>query len=245
MTNQGKGKPLALDAYESIAEGYNERVLTKDYNAYLERPATLSLLPEVKGLYVLDAGCGPGHNAEWLIDHGAKVVAIDMSPQMLELTQKRLGAQVETRKVDLNHPLSFFKDAMFDLIFSALVMSYVLDWHVAFKEFYRVLKPGGRLVFSTNHPYSPSIMQVRKNYFETQRVEWLWAGFGTPVIVPFYHRPLVAMFEPILAAGFHIEKVLEPLPTEEFRKVNAEDYEKVSTRPSFLCLRIRKPAAEI
>ena len=52
--------PLAFDAYERLAEAYSERVETKPHNAYYERPATLGLLPDVEGLRVLDAGCGPG-----------------------------------------------------------------------------------------------------------------------------------------------------------------------------------------
>ncbi|MFX1565003.1 MAG: class I SAM-dependent methyltransferase [Promethearchaeota archaeon] len=242
MTKDEKNKLIAMDAYNSMAREYSERVLTKDYNAYLERPAILSLLPDVDGLYVLDAGCGPGHNAEYLIKHGAKVVAVDVSPKMLEITQERLGNTADIREVDLNQPLPFFKEEMFDLIFSSLVMGYILDWHATLKEFYRILRPGGELIFSTIHPCNPSTMRERKDYFETRRVEWLWTGFGKPTIMPFYHRSLSAFFEPLLEAGFRILKVLETRPLEEFRKVNPEDYDRVLTRPSFLCIKAGKPS---
>ena len=56
----GVVKPLALEAFEQLAEAYARLVDTKPHNAYYERPATLSLLPDVAGLRVLDAGCGPG-----------------------------------------------------------------------------------------------------------------------------------------------------------------------------------------
>ncbi len=84
-------------------------------------------------------------------------------------------------------------------------------------------------------------MRVGKNYFETQRVEWLWTGFGEPVIVPFYHRSLPSIFEPLIEAGFQIKKVLEAQPLREFQKVNPEDYEKVSTKPTFLCMKVQRP----
>jgi 2-polyprenyl-3-methyl-5-hydroxy-6-metoxy-1,4-benzoquinol methylase len=67
-------KPLALEAYEQLAEAYAARVDTKPHNAYYERPATLSLLPDVTGSTVLDAGCGPGAYTGWLVQHGARVV---------------------------------------------------------------------------------------------------------------------------------------------------------------------------
>jgi ubiquinone/menaquinone biosynthesis C-methylase UbiE len=60
-------KPIALDAYETLAAAYAAVIDTKRHNAYYERPATLSLMPEVKGKRVLDAGCGTGVYSEWLI----------------------------------------------------------------------------------------------------------------------------------------------------------------------------------
>ncbi|MEM2960855.1 MAG: methyltransferase domain-containing protein, partial [Candidatus Bathyarchaeia archaeon] len=78
-----KDKSIVFDAYEKIADIYAATIDTKPHNAYLERPATLSLLPEVKDKRVLDAGCGPGVYSEWLIRHGAKVIAIDISPRMI------------------------------------------------------------------------------------------------------------------------------------------------------------------
>ena len=48
-----------------------------------------SLLGDVDGKRVLDAGCGPGHYTEWLIAHGATVLAIDSSPRMVQLARQR------------------------------------------------------------------------------------------------------------------------------------------------------------
>src|SRR5687768_273390 len=94
-------KPIALDSYETLAEAYASVIDTKPHNAYCERPATLSLLPEVRGKRVLDAGCGPGVYSEWLIAHGAQVVALDASPRMIELAKRRLSAEVDVRQADL------------------------------------------------------------------------------------------------------------------------------------------------
>ena len=69
---EGKVKPS-----KELAEAYSAKVETKAHNALYERPATLSLLPPVKGKRVLDAGCGPGVTAQWLVDRGAEVVGFD------------------------------------------------------------------------------------------------------------------------------------------------------------------------
>jgi 2-polyprenyl-6-hydroxyphenyl methylase/3-demethylubiquinone-9 3-methyltransferase len=59
-----KRKPIALEAYEALAESYAARVDTKPHTACYDRPATLSLPPRVDGSRVLDAGCGPAVCAE-------------------------------------------------------------------------------------------------------------------------------------------------------------------------------------
>src|SRR4028118_308387 len=95
-------KPIALEAYEALAEAFAAAVETKPHNAFYERPATLSLLPDVAGKRILDAGCGPGIYSEWLAKNGAKVVAVDASPKMFELAKRKLGNAVEVRIADLS-----------------------------------------------------------------------------------------------------------------------------------------------
>src|SRR5262249_42346110 len=53
-------KPIALEAFNQLAEAYAARIDTKAHNAFYDRPAVLSLLPPVGGKRVLDAACGPG-----------------------------------------------------------------------------------------------------------------------------------------------------------------------------------------
>jgi len=60
--------------------------------------------------------------------------------------------------------------------------------------------------------------------------------------VPCYRRPLSHMTDPIVRAGFTIERTVEPVPTEEFAEVKPEEYARLTRRPRVLCVRIRKPA---
>src|SRR5262245_20499238 len=166
-------EPIALGAYERLADAFAARVETKPYNAFYDRPAVLSLLPPVAGKRVLDAGCGPGAYAEWLADHGAEVVAVDVCPRMVELARLRLGTKASVVEADLGRPLSFLSAESFDLVVSALALDYVRDWDGVFREFYRVLREPGHVVFSVEHPadafyeHHPS-----GNYFEVERVEY-------------------------------------------------------------------------
>lgn len=238
MNTSDKRRFIAYDAYEKLADAYAEMVDTKPHNAYLERPATLSQLPDVRGMKVLDAGCGPGAYSEWLVKHGAEVTAIDGSPKMVEHARKRLGDNVEVRLHDLREPLFFIEDDSFDVVLAALVMDYIEDWVPVFSEFKRVLKKDGALVFSVGHPSVHYFLEGSvENYFKVEKTEILWKGFGQPVLVPSYRRSLEAMTDPLYESGFLIDRIVEARPTAEYKKADPEGYEEVSRRPSFICIR--------
>ena len=119
-----KEPPTALEAYETLAESYAAGIDSKPENAYYEMPATLSLLPDVKGKRVLDAGCGPGQYAEWLVDRGAIVTAVDASPKMVKLARDRLRGRAVVQQADLSEPLTL-PDNSFDIVLCPLVLDHI------------------------------------------------------------------------------------------------------------------------
>jgi SAM-dependent methyltransferase len=235
-------EPIALEAFDRLADGYAALAENKAHNAHYERPATLSLLPDVSGRRVLDAGCGPGIYAAWLLDHGGEVVGVDISERMVALARQRVGGRAEFIVADLAHPLDFLADASFDVVVAPLVVDYVRDWGSLFREFFRVLRPGGCFVFSVEHPFSDFSHRHMSNYFRTELIECTWRGFGEPVPVRSYRRPLSELLNPIVDSGFSIERLLEPLPTKAFEAADPADYVKLMRRPGFLCLRAKKSA---
>jgi SAM-dependent methyltransferase len=236
-------KPLALDAYEIMAERFARMIDTKPHNAYYERPTTLALLPDVSGLRVLDAGCGPGWYAEWLLDHGAEVVGVDASPKMIGFARQRTQNRADLRVADLSRPLEFAADAAFDLVLSALAIHYVGDMAALFAEFSRILKPGGVFVFSTGHPFHDYGYFKSEDYFATEQVAALWKGFGgEPVEVFQFRCSLTTLTEALWRAGFVIERMIEPLPNDAFKQADPEHYAELMEFPVFLCIRARKVA---
>jgi SAM-dependent methyltransferase len=236
-----RSKPVAQHAYDVLAEAYAERVDTKPHNAYYERPAMLSLLPDVRGKRVLDAGCGPGVYAEWLGEHGAMVIACDANPKMVRLARQRLRDKARVFQANLEEPLDFAQDTSFDIIVAPLVMDYIQDWEVTFREFHRILAPGGILVFSMEHPFTKYLdHQHTSNYFDTDLVEYTWRGFGMSINVPSYRRPLSAVINALVKTGFTVDYLLEPRPTEEFKAADPEEYEALMHSPGFMCVRAYK-----
>lgn len=246
MTDEGHAEPLARRAYEELAESYAALVPTKPHNAYYERPATLSLMGDVRGRRVLDAGCGPGVYAEILVERGADVVGFDASKRMVGLATERLRGRAEFFRANLEDTWGWLDDGAFDLAVCALAMDYVRDWSGPLSEFRRVLRPGGRLVFSVEHPASTFVRHVYRgggNYFETEAVGMEWTGFPGRVWMPSYRRSLGNMVGSILGGGFELAGLVEPRPDERFREADPAEHEKLSRMPGFLCFGVRKPGA--
>lgn len=226
--------------YDRLGEAYARGIEDNAFNAHYERPATLSLLGEMRGRRVLDAGCGPGTYASLLADRGALVTGFDISPKMVSLARTRLGDRGRILEHDLREPLKFAQDQQFDFVISSLALHYLDSWEATLREFHRVLTAQGKLVVSIHHPLRDYSLSPTGDYFSTERLEEVWRTFGGPMPVRFYRRPLGAVFADFAAAGFRLEKMLEPFPTEECRRRFPSDYERLSRTPFFLCLRFVK-----
>jgi SAM-dependent methyltransferase len=201
-------------------------------NAAYERPAVRALLGAVRGLDVLDAGCAAGEHAAWLVDQGARVVALDASETMVRLARERLGERVRVLHADLARPLPF-ADASFDVVLSSLTLHYLEDWLAPLRELARVLRPGGRLVVSTHHPFMTA--DVVANYHAVCLVDDAWDAFADePVAVRFYHRPLQRIAADVLAAGFVLRGLHEPQPTADAHARDPAVTARLRTRPGFL-----------
>jgi SAM-dependent methyltransferase len=93
---------------------------------------------------VLDAACGQGALAQFLIDRGWDVQCADIFPENFKLKG------VQCRKANLNHPLPF-EDAAFDTVICANAIHRLYNPAGACREFYRILRPGGRLFLNANN----------------------------------------------------------------------------------------------
>ncbi|MFH1689763.1 MAG: class I SAM-dependent methyltransferase [Candidatus Eisenbacteria bacterium] len=242
MSDRERTRPVALEAYDSMAEAYAAEIEENPRSIYYERPAMLGLLPDVSGRRILDAGCGPGVAMGWLIARGADVVGVDVSGNMLRLARQRLGDVAVLHEADLERPMPFLADSSFDVVLSSGTLGYVRDWLALFQEFSRVLRSSGCVVFSVGHPCSDYTLNDTDDYFSTELRDYTWRGFGAPIVVPCYRRPFSHMIDPIVRAGFSIERMVEPVPTQEFAEVKPEEYAQLIRRPRVLCVRARKSA---
>lgn len=263
---------------ETFFEGYH-RLRERDDNANVlfEMPALFSLLPELKGKNVLDLGCGFGEHCMHMAQTGAcKVVGIDISEKMLQVARAENAAP---NIVYYQMPMEDISriEEYFDLVVSSLAFHYVEDFEGLIRDCLELLKPGGILVFSQEHPFSTCYGELSEGK-ETES-EGLWdklpitlhcpenrwtrdadgkkwylnlAGYGLEGEreskwfvegVKKYHRTFSTILNTLTAAGFVVEKTIEPLPTTELLAAHPEQAD-LFHKPDFLVIRARKKGTE-
>jgi SAM-dependent methyltransferase len=232
----GDDRPAAYDGY---AETFAADAAVSAYNAYYDRPAVLDLIGDVRGLRVLDVGCGPGLYMAELIERGGDVMGFDQSADMVRHAFRRLGPGARVRRHDLGRPLDWLPDATIDLALAALVIHYVDDRVAALGELNRVLRPDGRLVLSTSHPTADWLADGG-SYFDERYAEERWS---CGLLHRFWRQPLQRWCEEFSAAGFVIERLVEHRPAAEMAHRHPADYARLSREPAFIAFRLAKASA--
>lgn len=200
---------MQVNDYDSFGAAYSADNDVNLINGHYERPAMLDLVGDVRGRRILDAGCGSGPLAAALRAKGAVVTGFDSSAVMVALARERLGEDADAHVADLTSPLPF-ADGGFDYVTALLVLHYLRDWTAPLSELRRVLRPGGRLVLSVNHPILYKMLNPQADYFAV--TEWTDEyTFGDQrAVLTYWHRPLHAMTNAFSDAGFQVAVVSEP-----------------------------------
>ena len=212
---------LGSDELGFVREGYDQWAAVYDHDANplpaLEEPHVREAAGDVRGLEVLDLGCGTGRHTVWMAAAEAKVTAVDFSEGMLAKARAKPGSEAVRFVVhDLHAPLPF-PNASFDLVVSGLVLEHLRSLAGIFDEAHRVLRADGRAVMSAMHP----AMFLRGSQ----------ARFTDPasgqVVQPGSMKHLLSDFVmAAVRAGFHLENMAEYAADAAFasRYPRAEKY---------------------
>jgi SAM-dependent methyltransferase len=217
-------------------------------NDTIETPIFMEMLGDYAGKAVLDLGCGDGRFGGELLAGGCHAyTGIEASVRMVALAQERLmpiGGTVYHESIES----WVYPENAFDLVVSRLALHYTDHIEHTFARIFAALKPGGRLVFSVEHPVLTSSNQsatasgrryewIVDDYFITgaRNVAWM----GSEVIK--FHRTVEDYFSALQEAGFTVELLRESRP----RRKNFTDpdlYDRRTRIPLFLFLAARKLA---
>jgi len=208
-----------VNTYDQFAEQYEAYVSSRDEKDFSGDPsatAFFSVIGEVGGLRVLDAGCGEGFVARVLQSKGAIVTGIDVSPKLVEKAKRKSEGSIDYFVADLSKPLPQFKEH-FDLVASYFVLNDVPDYEGFISTLGSVTKPGGRAILLLNNPYSAVLRKKADSYFDsgTSRV-YSGGGLGGSVEVYHYHRTMGEYIKAFSERGFLLRTLLElpPGPNE-------------------------------
>jgi ubiquinone/menaquinone biosynthesis C-methylase UbiE len=234
---------MTANAWDRLAHWWDEKLGdTGDvWHRTLIDPTFMQVVGTVRGLRVLDLGCGNGYLSRRFAREGAKVVAVDASAPIVDRARAResrepLGVEYHVANAAR---LEFLPAASFDLVASNMALMDIEDAEGAIREAARVLRAGGRFVASLSHPcfdQGPTSTWLSERFFRTtkvwRKIERYRAPFadeipwetspGQIVTTTGYHRPLSWYAQALREAGFLIRSLEEPEPTEEFVKTSPE-----------------------
>lgn len=216
-------------------------------NDVLEQPALWALLPpSLAGLRVLDLGCGFGDFARRARDRGAaSVLGLDISERMLaEAAAHTSDAAIAYRRQAIEDLA--VRPGSVDLAVSSLALHYVADYRAVLTRIAAALAPGGRFVFSVEHPICTALPAQRwitdaegralhwpVDQYRAEgprRTRWFVEG------VVKYHRTVETYVEGLLAAGFTLRALREPEPLPGPAAAAVPGLELHRRRPPFLLL---------
>ncbi|TCR59361.1 class I SAM-dependent methyltransferase [Bosea sp. BK604] len=205
------------------------------------------LLPRIRGLDVLDLGCGYGWFCRWAAEQGARgVLGVDVSEQMLArarvMTQQ---AVIRYERADLER---FTPPAGFGLAYSSLAFHYLVDLGGLLKRVHDALVPGGMLVCSVEHPMVTAPRHQGWSEDESGLPTWPVGGYldegprSTDWLakgVIKQHRTIETYLALLSRAGFTLTCLREWGPSPEQVATNP-DWAKERNRPPFLLLSCRR-----
>lgn len=217
-------------------------------NQTLEAPVVRELLGAVRGLDVLDLGCGDGaFGLELLAQGAASYLGLDASQRMVARAgQRPAGSSAQVRQADVT--TWDWQPAAFDRVCARLMLHYLPDLGPVLAGVRRTLRPGGRFVASVEHPVITSCDRawngqglrqawIVDDYFRTgaRTVQWM----GSTVTK--YHRTMEDHLDALRSAGLVLEALRESRP-ERRHVADEAEFERRQRIPLFLFLSARAPA---
>ena len=209
----------------------------------------LKLIGDVKGLKILELGAGSCNCGIALAKEGADVVCTDISKEQLYIGNKQAEkccVNIKTVQCDMEN-LDDFTDEEFDLVISICSLMYVENIQKVFKEVSRVLKKGGKFVFSTNHPIVMSVgatdlwpeEKADPNYNYRGKVEWKWFEEDNFYFTT-YRRPIMDYVNFLSDNRFVIKKMHEEYPIKIDKEWSQEEKDIRERYPSLLVVLAEK-----
>jgi SAM-dependent methyltransferase len=236
------------DNWETIADWYAERLRAGSAMHEFARDILLAALPsDLRGVRVVDLGCGEGLITRAVAGRGATAVGVDPTERLIAHARMAEDAVPSgaTYAIDDGADLTTVDSDSIDLVTAGLSLNNIPDLDAAIHSVRRVLVPGGRLVFTIPHPCfeAPHAGWVDPDEGASRRLvgDYLVEGFwrstnpGGVRRAGNQHRTLSRYLMTLIDHGFTLELVAEPAADQ---RVAVEQPRRVGL-PPFLLIRAR------
>jgi len=161
--NDENHRAKVKDYFDGDSQRYENVRYTNDFAnchqySYLARKKhVLSLLQE-PGKRILDIGCGPGIYTKELLEQNLNIVALDISPKMIEKAKEKFAKEIEDRKASFTSGEIFDlknMDKSFDVVICIGVISYIPDIEKFLNKISSLLKFDGYSIIQISKRFSP------------------------------------------------------------------------------------------
>jgi ubiquinone/menaquinone biosynthesis C-methylase UbiE len=212
MTPRG---PSLRDAWDSSADDWLRWARSSELDHAFWRmnlPTLLSLLLAPSEHGALDVGCGEGRVARAMKERGHRVTGIEFSAALAAAAR---DSDPEFAVEVADAAAMPFASARFDLAVASLSLMNMDEMPTVLSEIARVLRPRGCLYFSILHPIN-TWRDAGQGYFQTLRYSETLERGGERLTVHDTHRPLQEYLDGAADAGFLVERIVEPMPDEDY-----------------------------
>jgi 2-polyprenyl-3-methyl-5-hydroxy-6-metoxy-1,4-benzoquinol methylase len=252
------------DVWERISQWWNQAIGEgNDFQKTLIIPATDELLEATSGQTILDVACGNGNYSRHLAKMGARVVACDFCQGIVNCAKEKSPAesnQIEYCNIDATDEAQLLSlgEGRFDSAVCSMAMMDMPTIEPLLFSLHKLLKPGGRFVFSVSHPcFNTASTRVTaelkqdtgnprqvfgvaiEKYLSTE-VELSNGILNQPEPHYSFHRPLSALLAACFQAGFVVDGFLEPAYPAGTPAKNPFAWAKRPEIPPAVVIRIRK-----
>lgn len=193
------------DRWADFYDGYSNSTVATD-DLYFP-----SLWRHLRGIDVLEIGCGTGRHTLRLARAGNAVTALDLSPGMLRVARQKLTDYPDVRLLEADFMADDLGFVGFDAVVMALVLEHIADLDVFFLRVRNALKPGGQFYLSEIHP---------QRIASGTQANFVDAETGEKIVLSSFAHSEADIQAAALTSGLHLKTQQDVVGGEELAALN-------------------------